>query len=92
MDIDNNVGGVAIESTQMLGAGLYVIEGRARRQDKTLSPWRMRAAFADRQDAFDVYGKWHQRESTRVLSPNAPADLPAVAGKVRRDVGRKVDA
>lgn len=38
MDNDTNASGVAIESTPLLGAGLFVIEVRRRRRDKTLAP------------------------------------------------------
>ncbi len=62
--------GASIESARLLGEGLYVIEYRVRHEDKTLSPWKLRAAFVTREDAFSVYGKWHQREYARVLKPD----------------------
>jgi hypothetical protein len=79
MDNQTTQDGAAIESTPLLSAGLFVIEVRRRRRDKTLAPWKLRAAFVDRDDAFDVYGKWHQRERSRVLSPNDKALQHGVA-------------
>lgn len=92
--MDNQImqAGAALESTPLLSAGLFVIEVRRRRQDKTLAPWELRAAFVDRDDAFSVYGKWHQRECARVLTPNArsPCMMPLLVRWLLRRICRKL--
>ena len=48
----------------------------------------LRAAFVDRDDAFAVYGTWHQHECARVLKPNAPRHDAERSGAIMdADVG-----
>ena len=60
-----------LSCTELLGLGMYVIEAKHRRRDKNLGPWKVVAAFAERDDAYSFYGKYHQGRTARVMSPNA---------------------
>jgi hypothetical protein len=60
-----------LSCTDLLGLGLYVIEAKHRSRDKNLGPWKVVAAFVEREDAYSFFGKYHQGRTARVLSPNA---------------------
>lgn len=53
----------------LLDQGLYVVEERVRRKDKTLGPWCLVAAFAAREEAYSFFGRHHQGRSARMLQP-----------------------
>jgi hypothetical protein len=59
--------------TTALFGDLYVIEARHRKENKDLSDWKFVAAFKERQDAYDYYGRYHQRTCSRILPPSASA-------------------
>ncbi len=60
-----------LSSTALLGLGLYVVEIRTRRKDKTLTDWTLVAAFVNHREAYKHEQKWRQIGSARVLIPNA---------------------
>lgn len=69
-DIEALVNG-SQQGNSSLCAGLHVVEVRRRRSDKTLGPWEFVAAFAQREDAYSFYGKYHQTQTSRVRSPKS---------------------
>lgn len=59
----------ADNTKKALELGLWVIEVKRRNQNKDLGPWEFVAAFAERDDAFMFYGRYHQNKTTRVVEP-----------------------
>jgi hypothetical protein len=86
MNKEENSNGAAVGSTELLGLGLYVIETRRRNRNKNLGPWEPSVAFVDQCNAEQYLSQYAGYGYFRIVMPNATADLPAVAGKVRRDV------
>lgn len=69
-DQENGKAGQTLDASGLLGLSMYVVEAKHRRRDKNLGPWKVVAAFAEREDAYSFFGKYHQGRTARVLSPN----------------------
>jgi len=59
-----------LNSTDLLCAGFFVVETRSRRRDKTLTPWRPKAAFIDDGEASEYNRRCRTIGYSRKLSPN----------------------
>lgn len=59
-----------LSSHALLGLGLYVVETRSRRRDKSLQGWKPLAAFVHHDAAEDFYEQYHEIGYARILRPN----------------------